>query len=93
MRASGYRSRKTSVELPGPQPMSAAWTIPAFGIRATRSWTGRVRSCSNLTYWAADQVIAGVSHDGEPLSCDASPDGARMRRPCLRRRGAPNLRA
>src|SRR3984957_9243080 len=41
--------------------MSAAWTMWAFGIRATRSWTGRVRSCSNLTYWAADQVIAGAS--------------------------------
>ena len=33
------------------------------------------------------------SFEGEPPSCDAGPDGASIRRPCLRRAWAPNLRA
>ncbi len=56
--APGKQAASTSVELPGPQPMSTAMRGSRPGTAASRSRTGRVRSFSNFTYCLADQVIA-----------------------------------
>ena len=71
---------------PGRSRCRRRWTMSAFGIRATRSRTGRVRSCSNLTYWAADQVIAGDSMRAGRLHATRCLMAQATRRPCLRRR-------
>ena len=50
----------SSVELPGPQPMSTARRMPSSGSCASRSWIGRLRSASKRVYCAASQLfIAG----------------------------------
>src|SRR6185437_14869843 len=48
--ACGQRLTKSSVELPGPQPISTTLRASAIGICASRSRDGRVRSSSNLRY-------------------------------------------
>ena len=58
--ASGNRSIKSSVELPGPQPRSNTRSARSSGTCASRSRDGRVRSSSNLRYWRADQSFIGV---------------------------------
>src|ERR1700761_3177203 len=53
--AFGQRLTKSSVELPGPQPMSMTLCASVSGIWASRSRGGRVRSSSNLRYCSALQ--------------------------------------
>src|SRR6185437_3738006 len=48
--ACGQRFTSSSVELPGPQPISTTLRASAIGICASRSRDGRVRSSSNLRY-------------------------------------------
>src|SRR6201996_3904045 len=53
--ACGQRLTSSSVELPGPQPMSTTLRASTIGICASRSRDGRVRSSSNLRYCCALQ--------------------------------------
>lgn len=50
MEASLYRSARTCVELPGPHPRSTMRFGLVKGTLARRSFTGMVRSSSNLRY-------------------------------------------
>ena len=68
--ASGKRSTRSSVELPGPQPISTTRAASGSGTAASRSRAGRVRSSSNLRYWLGDQVMLALVHC---LRRDASP--------------------
>src|ERR1700680_2478714 len=53
--ARGQRLTRSSVEFPGPHPMSTTLRASASGICASRSRAGRVRSSSNLRYCSALQ--------------------------------------
>src|SRR5262249_18795730 len=58
MAASGKRSAINLVELPGPQPRSAAFRTSLAGTACRRSRAARVRSSSNFRYCSADQLIS-----------------------------------
>ncbi len=58
MDAAGKRRAISSVELPGPQPRSAARATSPAGTACNRSRAGRVRSSSNFKYCRADQAIS-----------------------------------
>ena len=58
--ASGKRATRSSVELPGPQPMSTARRTSVSGTAASRSRAGRERSSANFRYWAGDHADMGA---------------------------------
>ena len=74
--ACGQRATSSSVELPGPQPMSTTRRGFSSGICASRSRAGRVRSSSNLRYCAADQsgVLAPEQEQSSSIDLAAVAD-------------------
>src|SRR5262249_31760305 len=65
--ASGHRSARTAVLLPGPHPRSITVRTSTNPTRATRSRHGCVRSSSNFRYWSAFQV--GISSPIMIIDC------------------------
>src|SRR5690348_11670695 len=70
--AFGQRLTRSSVELPGPQPISTTLRGSSNGICASRSRDGRVRSSSNLRYCSALQSVMAKNFAAlryAPLAC------------------------
>src|SRR5665213_3964370 len=69
--ACGQRLASSSVEFPGPHPISTTLRASASGICASRSRAGRVRSFSNLRYCSALQSAMSATVSASCIWPDA----------------------